>query len=954
MADWTQRGSVIVASDAGASDLFGFGVALSRDGLVLAVGAIGWDGGAGASQGAVYIYDWNGSAWVERGTILTASDAAASDTFGRSLALSSDGAIMAVGATGWESVGTNRGGVYIYDWNGSAWVQRGSVLTAGDAADNDRFGASVAISSDGSVLTVGADSWEGATQTDAGGVYVFDWNGSAWVQRGAVLFAADARQTDRFGSAVALSSDAAVLAVGAPVRDSVFSNEGAVYTYDWNGSAWVQRTPVLLSSDVASADDFGDGVALSSDGAVLSVGATGRTDVFAGQGAVYTYDWNGVAWVERTQILTASDASASASFGRVALSGDAAVLVVGSWQWDGTLTDQGGVYVYDVTLPPPEPASLPLILTSTLTTAAASLPLRLLTLTPQAAGTVPLRLEAPDAAHFGAAAARWTLAASLDGAAVPAAQIVNQARIAAEEDASTLCTLVLQPASGAVDPRAYEGRRLVVQFVGLDSSGAESYRATRFTGTVATATYDPDSGLLSLEASTDLQGLLENADRAVIDQMIPGDWSEHVFDPDADGYRYAQDRASTRPAEMHVDAFGRFAVVDWAAKVTADLVFTDSARFGDTLRLDRVPRRDLITEYRIDLDYRFTRLRHREMTVQWLQEYSFCHYLNNGWNLCAKDMVQQAADGTAWTRISTITYVDLPPTGTYCAPPIAWAGGADDFCLGATWRAARRWAQTVTEEYSLTVSAPDLRDAVGTLIATDSYGVAQAFDAAGWEASIDYSSAPAASVFNSQTSDYELEAAAAEATGRAAMQAAQVAAIARARTAILNRARRTRVTLSPVYRPDLSLAQTVRIETPYLTCQGKVAAYEERFALDTGALDLTVEIALSRHDGSGLASDTPVTAAAAPALPAETASSRHVVLGYHMGGTAESIADNPDWDGYVTNVNELVQAPGAHVYRRRFVVAMPEIEPAARDALSVPKTAGYTVAVPEDLLTLSA
>ena len=54
---WVQRGGVLTASDAEAGDYFGVSVALSADGAVLAVGAHYWDGAAGADQGGVYLYD---------------------------------------------------------------------------------------------------------------------------------------------------------------------------------------------------------------------------------------------------------------------------------------------------------------------------------------------------------------------------------------------------------------------------------------------------------------------------------------------------------------------------------------------------------------------------------------------------------------------------------------------------------------------------------------------------------------------------------------------------------------------------------------------------------------------------------------------------------------------------------------------------------------------------------
>jgi predicted secreted protein len=108
-----------VPSDAGASDYFGISCALSDDGSVLAVGAYFWDGGAGSNQGAVYVFDWNGSVWVERTTALVPSDAGAGDYFGASCALSDDGSVLAVGAYAWDGgAGSNQGAVYVFDGKG--------------------------------------------------------------------------------------------------------------------------------------------------------------------------------------------------------------------------------------------------------------------------------------------------------------------------------------------------------------------------------------------------------------------------------------------------------------------------------------------------------------------------------------------------------------------------------------------------------------------------------------------------------------------------------------------------------------------------------------------------------------------------------------------------------------------------------------------------------------------
>lgn len=336
--------AMITGSLPSANDYFGIASSISNNGLVLAVGAYLWSG-AVSNQGAVYIFDWDGAAWVERGKV-TASDAGSNDRFGTAVGISGDGSVLAVGATFWDGTFTDQGAVYIFDWNGSSWVER-SILTASDEAASDRFGTSCSLSADGKTLATGAFLWDGIA-ANQGAVYILDWNGSAWVER-SIITAADYAANDYFGSSCSLSSNGGVLSVGSYLWEGPTSNQGVVYIYDWFEGAWVERGQVT-ASDPASGDRFGIGSSISGDGSVLAVGATFWEGTFADQGAVYIFDWNGSSWVERV-ILTASDAGAGDSFGSAcSLSDDGHVVIIGAFLWDGAAANQGAVYMFDSSL----------------------------------------------------------------------------------------------------------------------------------------------------------------------------------------------------------------------------------------------------------------------------------------------------------------------------------------------------------------------------------------------------------------------------------------------------------------------------------------------------------------------------------------------------------------------------------------------------------------------------
>jgi|GEM_PF-3507272 len=344
--DIRRAARILTALDAAASDTFGSAVALSGDGLVMAVGARQWEG-TSTNQGGVYIYDWIDSRWEERGSVMVASPVVGSGQFGSSVALNEDGSILAVGSP----VAGTGGTVYILDWNGSAWTQRGTVI-ATDVAAADNFGISVALSQDGLVLAVGAALWEGGS-TNQGGVYIFDWisGSSSWVQRGSVLVAGDATNDDWFGYAIAMNTDATVLAVGSRQWEGGTSDQGGVYIFDWNSgsSLYVQRGSVISAGDAASFDYFGSSLAMSADGAMLLIGAPTWEGGTSDQGGVYFYKWNGAAWASfGPGTLQAHDPGSSYNFGRgVAMTADGTRIVIGSEAWARPTTSQGGVYTYD-------------------------------------------------------------------------------------------------------------------------------------------------------------------------------------------------------------------------------------------------------------------------------------------------------------------------------------------------------------------------------------------------------------------------------------------------------------------------------------------------------------------------------------------------------------------------------------------------------------------------------
>ena len=378
MTAFTQLGLNIVGE--GEHDNSGYAVSLSSDGTVVAIGA---PANGGSDRGHTRIYAWDGSAWVQRGIDI---DGTRRD--GNSVSLSADGSTVAIGAKDNSEIADSAGRTRIYDWSGTAWVQRGSDLVEvpsgirtaypslsqrrkyccskiaaatriyawngsawcnmsdiDEVADGDYGGWSVSLSSDGSIVAIGAINHDRRGHTR-----IYAWNGSAWVQRGSDI---DGDTHSTSGYSVSLSSDGSVVAIGQPNYNT---SQGLTRIYAWDGSAWVERGSGIEGD--ATFHESGKSVALSGNGNTLVIGAPldGSNDG-TDSGTTRIYTWDGSSWNQfgtdidgETGVPTFWDYSE-----HVSLSSDGSTVAIGATKGlDATGTVKGNVRVFrlaDLTAP---------------------------------------------------------------------------------------------------------------------------------------------------------------------------------------------------------------------------------------------------------------------------------------------------------------------------------------------------------------------------------------------------------------------------------------------------------------------------------------------------------------------------------------------------------------------------------------------------------------------------
>jgi hypothetical protein len=312
-----------------------FGSAVFVDGEVAAVGARFHDCDTGSGCGAAYVFRFNGSIWVQEQK-LTASDAAAGDEFGSSVSVS--GNRILVGA--WlddHAGGTDSGAAYVFQWDGSRWVQQ-QKLTASDADRFERYGLSVSVN--GERVFVGSPGANCAAGPACGAVYAYRFDGARWVEEQKLL-ASDAHPLAVFGVSVQVDGDLAV--VGDWRHDCAAAQDcGAAYVFRFDGLRWAQEQK-LTASDASAFDGFGISVSVRGD--LIIVGALWDDPMGSNSGAAYVYRFSGARWVQEGK-LTAPDGASFDEFGRsVSVGRD--VAVVGAWSHDCAAGSScGSAYVY--------------------------------------------------------------------------------------------------------------------------------------------------------------------------------------------------------------------------------------------------------------------------------------------------------------------------------------------------------------------------------------------------------------------------------------------------------------------------------------------------------------------------------------------------------------------------------------------------------------------------------
>jgi hypothetical protein len=277
---WTQQ-AYVKASNPVTNTMFGYSVGLSADGNTLA--ASSYDEGSSArtingpqdrerrGSGAIYVFTRTGSNWAQT-AYLKASNGEFMDSLGYSIAVSQDGNTIAGGAADEDcempgifpgpttvcsddsKTDFSTGAAYVFVRKGDTWSQE-AFIKASNPGHNDWFGSRLNLSGDGNTLAVGAQLENGGSKgingdqkdksaEDSGVIYFFTRKDGMWTQA-AYVKPTNVEAYDEFGSAMALTKDGKMMAVGARgegsaakgingnMDDNSAQGAGAVYIFTY-------------------------------------------------------------------------------------------------------------------------------------------------------------------------------------------------------------------------------------------------------------------------------------------------------------------------------------------------------------------------------------------------------------------------------------------------------------------------------------------------------------------------------------------------------------------------------------------------------------------------------------------------------------------------------------------------------------------------------------------------
>ena len=574
----------------------------------------------------------------------------------------------------------------------------------------------------------------------------------------------------------------------------------------------------------------------------------------------------------------------------------------------------------------------------------------------------------------------WDTTIIVGGVTIPSNQKHGKITVRAGEGDARVASFTIIPTVGTQTPYDYQGKEVKIYV-----HTAASTKCI-FTGIVDVPVFNLLEEKITLNC-IDKRNERINAELYSYVKGV-GYYSNEMFGDVPESVASEMDnRLSTIPFSLDITGEGYFTLTSWIPKSIADITFTASQVYRRPQSVSLAQRGRAVNKINIEIQHRYQRLHHRQQAFVWNNPVNtICDYIRYGYTLPTRDMIRQAVNSAGWPVRNTSSFTAVFPAGFYnCngvtvglsyttstgsnvaqttssgAPVLDSQGNqvykfvetsrtdnSNILCRGASWNATKRWAQTVEENYTLSVSSPSSITNYGLIEQQETIGVESVYDTSGWEDYTAFKNPPAGAITvpAQPAQTYYIN----QATNRQGLNNTINVALNKARTTILRTHREDRVDfVVPIY-PEVELFHTVYANDRRVKAKGKV--YSFTHVLDIDSCDAYTEIELALFKNAGSDSDSVL---AIPAIPSDSNPPQPagIPLQTHYGQdpTTDAAAK---WTGYIGNKWISVYLGGGSIDTRKtafsesFVVDTPAIEDAVRADRSLSSSASYTINIPNN------
>lgn len=541
----------------------------------------------------------------------------------------------------------------------------------------------------------------------------------------------------------------------------------------------------------------------------------------------------------------------------------------------------------------------------------------------------------------------WGLRVLVAGVEVTA-QLTGSVTVDREEGAAGIAGFALYLAPGApVVPTDWIGRAVALDYI--STKAGETTEVRRFTGQISGTTWSPITRLLNCECSDQLQYRVESMSIESIDALTSGYWSPDLYEPTTgrSHWDYALERMSTRTASLDCSASGALRVTSWYA-TAPHFVFGPGTTLYQSVEVDLAELGSITNRVEIEVSYRYPRLQQLIESYSWSHPYAqgalggFCSWRVWSTELPDTSMIEGAVTGAGLTMIGRVGGFQLPLTmSDPCGDGSPWVNTVEGLWLNASASGGRRWVQTVTESYTLTLTTAEGEDSATQRISRDSASFeVESARADEWEGSL-------ATDRNAEPGDLSDEARRVSAL-RCLLHRGQTDIVAAHRGTTVSWAVPASLALS------IDLTHTLSLHDQGARAIGKCRRIRDSFDLASGEAVTTLSIAVMR--GGGISAPLAVPAAPDTSLPPLTGlgGALPTQLGGRQFDPYTGFAIGPYDEnrmGFAGNYSVNDNEPAEH-YPRRFDLNAREIPAEYRDERTASAEATYRVGIPNDLLEL--